>query len=60
MHSNKEIIILRFGSFSPSESNYLLIKLILGDVAGLVYLPVFLQLVVCRTAGRVDSGLYEK
>ena len=32
--------------------------LILGDVAGPAYLPVFLQLVMCCTAGSIDSGLY--
>lgn len=29
---------------------------VLGDVVGPAYLPVFLQLVMCCTAGSIDSG----
>jgi len=32
------------------------LMLVLGDVAGPAYLPVFLQLVMCCTAGSIDSG----
>ena len=51
----KNIIFFHLRKLWRSGSNYLLIKTILGEVTGLVYLPVFLQLVVCRTAGGVDS-----
>ena len=53
--NKKNIIFSHLRKLWRSGSNYLLIKTILGEVTGLVYLPVFLQLVVCRTAGRVDS-----
>lgn len=32
------------------------LMLVLGDEAGPAYLPVFLQLVMCCTAGSIDSG----